>query len=41
LGLGRIKRARDPDVFEMNIKKGIDERFGEVVTLCDTLINQE
>jgi hypothetical protein len=24
----------------MNIKKGIDERFGEVVTLCDTLINQ-
>ena len=22
-------------------KKGIDERFGEAVTLCDTLINQE
>jgi len=38
---GRIKRARGPEVFAINIKKGIDERFGEVVTLCDTLINQE
>ena len=41
IGPGRIKRARGPEVFAINIKKGIDERFGEVVTLCDTLINQE
>jgi len=41
IGPGRIKRARGPEVFAIDIQKGIDERFREVVTLCDTLINQE
>ena len=41
IGSGRITPTSSPEIFEINVKKGIDERFGKFFTFRDTLINKE